>query len=165
MAQKVDIKKVFDTLDKEIPPPPPPLFCPAEEVLSRAISMARSSGKIVHMSYSRGVSLLTHILYADDVMIFFTSLKSNIRYLLTIFHDYFVVSWQVINNSKSSFYTEGMTTSRAQMIADMLGFSAGIIPFNYLGFPVFKGKPKCVYFNAITDRIKVKLATWKSTML
>jgi len=39
-----------------------------------------------------------------------------------------------------------MTTSRSQMIAGMLGFSAGTIPFSYLGCPIFKGKPKGIYF-------------------
>jgi hypothetical protein len=33
------------------------LFCLAEEVLSRALSMARNAGMIVHISYSRGVFL------------------------------------------------------------------------------------------------------------
>ena len=51
------------------------------------------------------------------------------------------------------------------MIAGLLGFSEGTIPFNYLGCPVFKGKPKCIYFQAITDKIKVKMATWKGVML
>jgi len=58
-----------------------------------------------------------------------------------------------------------MTTSRSQMISGMLGFSVGTIPFTYLGCPIFKGKPKGVFFQSITDRIKVKLATWKGTML
>ena len=58
-----------------------------------------------------------------------------------------------------------MTSTRAQMIAGLLGFSEGTIPFNYLGCPVFKGKPKCIYFQAITDKIKVKMATWKGVML
>ena len=47
----------------------------------------------------------------------------------------------------------------------MLGFSAGVIPFNYLRCPIFKGKPKAPYFLSITDRIKAKLTTWKGTTL
>ena len=60
----------------------PLLFCIAEAVLSRALSLARNTGKIVPMSYSRGVSIPTHILYADDVMIFCAGTKQNIRCLL-----------------------------------------------------------------------------------
>jgi len=56
----------------------PLLFCIAEEVLSRALSMATAAGRITPMTYCRGVSFPTHILYADDVMIFCTGTKSNI---------------------------------------------------------------------------------------
>lgn len=72
---------------------------------------------------------------------------------------------QIINNSKSRFYLGAMTTSRSHMIAGKLGFSDGTIPFTYLGCPIFKGKPKGIYFQFIVDGIKVKIATWKGTML
>ncbi|PNX96428.1 ribonuclease H [Trifolium pratense] len=39
------------------------------------------------------------------------------------------------------------------------------IPFNYLGCPIFVGKPKVIYFKAIADKIKVKLASWKGALL
>jgi len=68
-------------------------------------------------------------------------------------------------NKKSPFYTGAMTISREQMIVALLDFGTGISPFEYLSFPVFKGKPKRAYFLAITYRINVKLATWKGTML
>jgi len=58
-----------------------------------------------------------------------------------------------------------MSVVREQMLRDMLGFSVGTIPFTYLGCPVFKGKPKSVYFLANSDKIKMKLATWKGSLL
>jgi hypothetical protein len=47
----------------------------------------------------------------------------------------------------------------------MLGFSMGSVPFMYLGCPIFEGKPKATHFQAIADRIKVKLSTWKGSLL
>jgi len=143
----------------------PLLFCIAEEVLNRAISMASSAGMIVPMFYCRGASIPTHILYADDVLIFCASTKQNIRCLLKIFNEYSNVSEQIINNSKSQFYAGAMTSSRSQMLVGMLGFSAGNIPFSCLGCPIFKGKPKGIFFQSIVDKIKVKFATWKGTLL
>ena len=75
------------------------------------------------------------------------------------------MSGQVINNTKSRFYTGAMNSTRAQMISDMLGFSVGIVPFTYLGCPIFRGKPKVAHFQIITDRIKTKLSTWKGSLL
>lgn len=117
------------------------------------------------MSVCRGTVLPTHVLYADDIMIFCTGLKSNIRELLRIFHRYSAVSGQLINNAKSRFFTGAMNGSRTHMIATMLGFSLGAVPFQYLGCPIFHGKPKVAHFRIITDRIKSKLATWKGRIL
>nr|ABE87589.2 RNA-directed DNA polymerase (Reverse transcriptase); Ribonuclease H; Endonuclease/exonuclease/phosphatase [Medicago truncatula] len=120
----------------------PLLFCLVEEVLSRALSMAATDGQLIPMSYCRGVSFPTHILYADDVLIFCTGTKRNIRRLIKIFSQYSEVSGQLINNAKSRFFTSAMTGSRVQMISSLLGFNVGSLPFTYLGCPIFRGKPK-----------------------
>ncbi|XP_024630075.1 uncharacterized protein [Medicago truncatula] len=143
----------------------PLLFCLVEEVLSRALSMAATDGQLIPMSYCRGVSFPTHILYADDVLIFCTGTKRNIRRLIKIFSQYSEVSGQLINNAKSRFFTSAMTGSRVQMISSLLGFNVGSLPFTYLGCPIFRGKPKVSHFQIITVRIKSKLSTWKGTSL
>jgi ribonuclease HI len=35
----------------------------------------------------------------------------------------------------------------------------------YLGVPIFRGKPKAVYFQPIVDKVKLKLASWKASLL
>ena len=140
----------------------PLLVCIAEEVLSRALSMATAVGRITPMTYCRGVAFPTHILYANDVMIFCTGTKSNIRELL---NKYSEVSGQIINNAKSRLYTGAMTATRTQMIAALLGFTVGTVPFIYLGCPIFQGKPKVAHFQMVSDKIKAKLATWKGSLL
>jgi hypothetical protein len=39
------------------------------------------------------------------------------------------------------------------------------LPFIYLGVPIFKGKPKTAYFQPLVDKIKIKLASWKASLL
>ena len=143
----------------------PILFCLAEEVLSRAISMAATTGRLLPMTYCRRISLPTNILYVDDVMIICTRSKCNICVLLNILHRYSEVSEQIINNAKIRFNTGAMTATRIQMISAMLGFTVGTVPFLYLGCPIFQGKPKVVHFQMITNRIKTKLSTWKGSLL
>jgi len=46
-----------------------------------------------------------------------------------------------------------------------LGFNIGTLPFTCPGVSIFKGKPKTSYLQPIADRIKVKLASWKATLL
>jgi len=58
-----------------------------------------------------------------------------------------------------------MSGTQTNMIANLLGFFVGTIPLQYLGCPIFQGKPKVIHFRMITDRIKNKLATWKGRIL
>lgn len=85
------------------------------------------------MSYYQGVSFPTHILYADDILIFCVASKENIRCLLQIFHYYSQASGQVISPLKSKFYTGAITNNRTTVISNMLGFTEGVITFTYLG--------------------------------
>ena len=80
------------------------------------------------------------MLYADDILIFCTGLKSNIRELISIFKKYSEVSGQVINNAKSRFYTSSMSVSRKHMIANMLGFCN--IPLVSIGIISVEGAPE-----------------------
>ena len=58
-----------------------------------------------------------------------------------------------------------MSVSRKHMIANMLGFNMGAVPFMYLSCPIFHGKPKAIHFRTIIDKIETKLSTWKGTVL
>jgi len=140
-------------------------FCLAEEVLSRAIELERVSSALQPMSYCRGISLPTHILYADDIFICCASTRKNIRCLLRMFNCYSEASGQLVNFDKSKLFRGAMMPARARSLARLSGFSLGVIPFQYLGFPIFQGKPKRIHFQAIVDRIKVKLASWKGSLL
>ena len=50
-------------------------------------------------------------------------------------------------------------------MVQLLGFSLGTLPFIYLGAPIFRGRPKKIYFQPIADRVKIKLASWKASLL
>lgn len=52
-----------------------------------------------------------------------------------------------------------------QGLSSLLGFKACIAPFDYLGTPIFKGKPKKLHLRAIIDEVKQKLTAWKWKLL
>ena len=58
-----------------------------------------------------------------------------------------------------------MTHKRKQLVKSWLGFNHGTLPMQYLGIPIFIGRPKLAYFQAIVDKVKLKFALWKGTML
>jgi hypothetical protein len=54
------------------------MFCLAEEVISRSITNLVREGKLSLISGSRDFNVPSHVLYADDIMLFCKSPASNI---------------------------------------------------------------------------------------
>ncbi|KAF1894057.1 hypothetical protein Lal_00003974 [Lupinus albus] len=143
----------------------PLLFCIAEDVLSRGISQLVSQGNLSPIVGPKGVRTPSHVLYVDDILIFCKGLKSNLVALNSLIKDYAEASGQHVNPAKCKFYIYNGTARRIATLTGILGFSAGSLPFNYLGVPLFRGKPKRLHLQSIVDRILAKLATWKGLVL
>lgn len=136
----------------------PILFCLAEDVLRRSITKLVEEGKLELMKGTRHVNILSHTLYADDIMIFYKGKISCINALIHTFTRYAQASGQIINTSNSTLYSRGINNSRLQHIVNLVGFNVGTLPFNYLGVPIFKGKPIARYLQPVADKVKAKLS-------
>jgi hypothetical protein len=143
----------------------PLLFCIAEEVLSRSISLLVDNGKLDCITGPRGMSLPSHAFFADDIMIFCKGSKKNALAVASLFLEYAANSGQIISPSKCMIFSGSISTARLAVISRILNFSHGTFPFNYLGVPIFKGRPKSVHLQSIADKIKIKLASWKGHQL
>ncbi|KAF1892117.1 hypothetical protein Lal_00036473 [Lupinus albus] len=128
-------------------------------------NMHVAEGKLNPISGPSGLKTPSHVLYADDILIFCKGLKSNLLALKSLIHDYATASGQHVNLAKCKFYTSSKDARRIQKLSEILGFNAGSLPFNYLGVPLFKGKPGRIHLQPIVDRIIAKLATWKGLSL
>jgi ribonuclease HI len=98
-------------------------------------------------------------------MIFCKGNLSGLRALKDLFNLYALESGQVINTSKSTIFSGSITQGRLDLIVQLLNFKIGFLPFNYLGVPIFKGKPKACYLQPISDKIKINLSAWKASLL
>jgi len=143
----------------------PLLFCLAEEVLSRGISRLVDEGKVKLITGARNIQIPSHCLYADDIMIY---CRGNIDSLIALHHlftRYANSAGQIISAIKSTIFVGGISQGRLHNIVDLLGFQMGSLPFTYIGVPIFKGRPKSIYLQPITDKIKAKLSAWKASLL
>jgi hypothetical protein len=143
----------------------PLLFCLAEEVLSRSISKLVSQGSLNQIKGTRNVRVPSHSFYADDLMIFCKGNLNGLRSLKELFDNYALESGQVVNNSKSTIFSGSITQGRLAIIVQLFNFNLGSLPFNYLGVPIFKGKPKTCHLQPIADKITLKLSAWKASLL
>lgn len=57
-----------------------------------------------------------------------------------------------------------MHPSRHKILVDLLDLTLYYPPFLYSGSPIFIGRPRNINFK-IVERIRLKLATWKASLL
>ncbi|KAI5414824.1 hypothetical protein KIW84_040331 [Lathyrus oleraceus] len=90
---------------------------------------------------------------------------SNIKSLTSSFEEYVISSRKWVNCNKYFIFGGAMSSSRFNILDELFGFNKVTTPFNYLGVPIFKGKPKNVNLQPITDKVGNKLASWKGYLL
>jgi len=120
---------------------------------------------ILHKASPPGYITLSHILYVDDIFVFYRADNKSLRNLSTFLETYGDFSGQYVNNSKSGFFTMDSSARFVAKIQRLLSCSHGCLPFNYLGVPIFVGAPECRFLQPLTDKVKLKLASWKGKSL
>ncbi|XP_019435162.1 PREDICTED: uncharacterized protein LOC109341675 [Lupinus angustifolius] len=142
----------------------PLLFCLVEEVISRGLIKLLDKGNFRTIAGTR-IATPSHVLYADDILVFCRGIKRELLAIKDLFNDYAKVSGQCLNLSKCKFFSTQANARKIGKLNSWLGFGSGSLPFNYLGVLVFKGKPKAIHLQPIVDRIINNLAKWKGCCL
>lgn len=144
----------------------PTLFIIAEEVLSRGLSRLFQSSKCKYFHLPRGLPLHSHILYADDTIIFVNGCKKSVQHLLNFLRSYECSSGQLINTSKSCFITsQKMPPGAVSRIKSQTGYMHKRSTITYLGIPLFKGRKKVIHFKYLIDKLQGRLDGWQSKCL
>ncbi|XP_017980994.1 PREDICTED: uncharacterized protein LOC108663020 [Theobroma cacao] len=115
------------------------LFILAAEYLSRGLNALFAHYPSLHYA-SYCSMLVSHLAFADDILIFTNAAKSSLQKILKFLQDYEEISGQQINHSKSCFITHrNVTNSRKQIISQATGFIHKCLPITYVLKP-----PICV---------------------
>ncbi|XP_047978624.1 uncharacterized protein LOC125220501 [Salvia hispanica] len=107
--------------------------------------------------YTMGVS---HLAYADDIIIFSQARSSAIVNLMECLRHYMQVLGQKVNVGKSCFFLDKKHYSWAQEITEISGFQQGSFPFSYLGVPIYRGPKKTSLFLFLRDKISSRIHGW-----
>lgn len=114
----------------------PYLFILMEEVLSRLLRKQFEGGRIGKFSHLVGAPLISHLLYADDLLVFLNGEKISLKILVKTLGIYEKWSDQLINRDKSASYPAkaiSLACQRALLMAT--GFVEGHFLVAYLGVP------------------------------
>lgn len=110
------------------------------------------------MPSSRGLVAPTHLLYADDVLLFCNA--SIVKLLENIFSHYVSFSVQLVNSHNLFIYFGKWNSSLLRLaIVDNLSMKQGSLSSFYLGVPLFCKSPKKIYLWSIVDKILAKFST------
>lgn len=144
----------------------PYLFILCMEKLSLAINNAVLQGQWEPIRLSATSPHISHLLFADDVLLFTKAKKSQFRFIKDLFDRFSQASGLKINLSKSrAFYSSGVPRPKINNLTSISGIRNTTSLDKYLGFPILKGRPKRSDFHFIIEKMQARLASWKNKLL
>ncbi|XP_027120639.2 uncharacterized protein [Coffea arabica] len=144
----------------------PGLFIIGTEVLSRSLNKLVEHRGFKCFSVPRGSPKITHLSYADDVLVFLGASSSSLRCVMQTIENYEAVSGHEINVQKCGFMVHAKLPRQCvARVRRLTGFGLKSFPVRYLGCPLFVGRRKCLYFMELVQSIISKVSSWSSRFL
>ncbi|XP_012853646.1 PREDICTED: uncharacterized protein LOC105973172 [Erythranthe guttata] len=144
----------------------PMLFILAQQILSHNLNKWQRNGTIFPYKVGRGGLSVSHLFYADDMLLFTNGSKRSLHHFMKLLKEYAKSSGQEINFQKSGVYTpKRMSQERAHLVSVWTGCTVKKLPLQYLGALIVKGHIRASYFDLLLHQIAVKLDRWKAKLL
>ncbi|KAG7579199.1 hypothetical protein ISN45_Aa03g033600 [Arabidopsis thaliana x Arabidopsis arenosa] len=116
--------------------------------------------KPIHLS--RGGPPLSHVCFADDLILFAEASVTQIRVLQSILEKFCWASGQKVSLEKSKiFFSENVSRDMQKLISDESGIKATKNLGKYLGMPILQKRLNKETFGEVLERVSSKLAGWK----
>ncbi|PKU67297.1 putative mitochondrial protein [Dendrobium catenatum] len=113
---------------------------------------------------SSGSSSITHLLYADDLLVFGKATVTNAINLQNLLHQFACSSGLYVNPSKSAIlFSNGCRITSE--ICSILHIDKSTNPIKYLGIPIFYRKLRASDFQPLILKISNSLDGWKAKTL
>ncbi|XP_058080640.1 uncharacterized protein LOC131228795 [Magnolia sinica] len=137
-----------------------------KNILSQGFKRLVETGSCLPCRGRGGTVLVSHLLFADDTLLFLNGGICSIRATKQFLERYQQVSGQKVNIQKSFFiHSEVMAPSQTASIRRELGMRASVDGFTYLGVPISVGHWKKDAFQRIVDVVATRISGWKARLL
>ena len=144
----------------------PYLFILVQEILSRLIDHELKLKNINGIKTSISGPTITHVMYANDIVIFSKASRRDAACLVRTLDKYCKWSGQSINMKKSgvffSKHTQSQTKRSVKNILQVKSLKKDVV---YLGAPMFLSKAPSKDFSFLQDKLEAKLMGWRSKCL
>jgi hypothetical protein len=139
------------------------LFC--VEGFSALLRRAQLEKRINGVGFGPLGPTVTHLLFADDSVVFMEATRESMEALKNVLQVYEVSSGQKVNRDKSSvFFGKGCPAERRTELKASIGISCEALSEKYLGLPTVVGRSKEGAFKQLLERCtagKVKACQWR----
>ena len=144
----------------------PYLFLLCTEGFHCLLRKAEENGDIRGVSICRSAPKLTHLLFADDSLIFCRAKINECEKLLEILATYEQASGQQINRDKTTLFFS-KSTSHQMQASIQAAFGVPVVKQyeKHFGLPSFIGRKKKDSFDNIKQRVWKKLQGWEGKLL
>uniref|UniRef100_A0A2N9HKF9 Reverse transcriptase domain-containing protein n=1 Tax=Fagus sylvatica TaxID=28930 RepID=A0A2N9HKF9_FAGSY len=132
------------------------------EVLLRLFQKAETLGKIKGYKVARNSFPISHLQFADDLIIFGAADEGNISSIQECLDTYASWSGQKINYFKSNIlFSKNVSQHTKSGLAAMMGLKIAPHNLKYLGLPLQIGRSKKEAFNGLDEKVMKKYQGWK----
>ena len=142
----------------------PYLFVICMEYLNRCLSLLHEDHDFNFHPRCNKIKL-THMCFADDLLLFARGDVSSIRQLYSAFQLFTTASGLKANLSKSSLYFGGVNSEIQSAILEEFQFTKGDLPFKFLGVPLSDKKLSTIQFQPLVKKILDRINSWTSKLL
>lgn len=142
----------------------PYLFVIAMNVLSIMLNKAAHDLKFNYHSKCSS-SKLTHLCFADDLLIFIDGSLESVQNVLQILREFELRSGLAVSVEKSSFFASGLTQQELDVIKVSTGMPHGQLPVRYLGVPLTSKKLSIQNCEVMIQQVKGRLNSWSAKSL
>ncbi|KAH9783694.1 reverse transcriptase domain-containing protein [Citrus sinensis] len=144
----------------------PYLFVLCIERLSHGIHNAISAGKWRPIGLSRHGTRLSHLFFADDLLLLAEATVEQARVISTVLAEFCACSNAKVNTSKTLLYfSKNMGARNVSAISGLLGFSVTFDLGKYLGVPLHHSRVSTNMYQGIIDKVEKRLSGWNASHL
>ncbi|XP_010419047.1 PREDICTED: uncharacterized protein LOC104704705 [Camelina sativa] len=142
----------------------PILFVVVMNVLSAMLNKAAENG---HFQYHPGCEdvKLTHLFFADDLLIFLEGSMDSLRGVMTILETFEKLSGLGMNIVKTSMFCSELSDDTLDQISSTFNLTPSPLPIRYLGLPLCSRKLSVKDCDPLLSKIRMKMNSWTHMFL
>jgi hypothetical protein len=144
----------------------PYLFILCANVLSGMLKKEAHLNNLHGIQVARNAPKITHLLFADDSLLFARANSKEASTILTVLKSYQETSGQMVSLDKSEVpYSRNVPNQDKEMICQQIDIKTGTSHSRYLGLPMVFGRSKKYVFSFVQERVWKKVKGWKEKFL